>query len=42
MPGAFRRNRAMATVGLASAQLHQGDVDQSCATGALRRAALTA
>jgi len=32
IPERFRRNRALATVRLALAQLHQGEVDQSCAT----------
>ncbi|MEW1548238.1 XRE family transcriptional regulator [Streptomyces tsukubensis] len=31
-PGRFRRNRAMETMTLASAQLHQGDIEQACAT----------
>ncbi|MEU3597794.1 hypothetical protein ABZ714_03520 [Streptomyces sp. NPDC006798] len=32
IPNEFRRNRALATTRLALAQLHQGDVDQACAT----------
>ncbi|MFF6801168.1 XRE family transcriptional regulator [Streptomyces sp. NPDC012616] len=32
LPGAYRRNRANATVRLALAQLHQGDVEQACTT----------
>jgi hypothetical protein len=32
IPQQFRRNRSMATTRLALAQLHQGDVDQACAT----------
>jgi tetratricopeptide (TPR) repeat protein len=32
LPKKYRRNRAMATVYLALAQLHQGDVEQACAT----------
>ncbi|MEU3077319.1 twin-arginine translocation signal domain-containing protein [Streptomyces laurentii] len=32
IPPQFRRNRAMATARLALAQLHQGDLDQACAT----------
>ncbi|EFG07855.1 Hypothetical protein SCLAV_2783 [Streptomyces clavuligerus] len=32
IPSNFRRNRAMATMRLALAQLHQGDIDQACAT----------
>ncbi|MFJ1600214.1 hypothetical protein [Streptomyces sp. NPDC088261] len=34
IPGEFRRNRALATVRLALAQLHQRDVDQACTTAA--------
>ncbi|MBA9055286.1 XRE family transcriptional regulator [Streptomyces murinus] len=32
LPQEFRRNRALATLQLALTQLHQGDVDQACAT----------
>lgn len=32
LPHPFRRNRALATSRLALAQLHQGDLDQACAT----------
>ncbi|MEU0671988.1 hypothetical protein ABZ330_03725 [Streptomyces sp. NPDC006172] len=32
LPVAYRRNRAMTTVDLAIAQLHQGDAEQACAT----------
>jgi tetratricopeptide (TPR) repeat protein len=32
LPKAYRRNRANATVRLALAQLHQGDVEQACTT----------
>ncbi|WP_107439869.1 hypothetical protein [Streptomyces sp. NRRL F-5065] len=32
IPEQFRRNRALATMRLALAQLHQRDIDQSCAT----------
>ncbi|WP_307825844.1 hypothetical protein [Streptomyces sp. MBT33] len=32
LPAAYRRNRAMTTVDLAIAQLHQGDAEQACAT----------
>ncbi|MEV0850429.1 XRE family transcriptional regulator [Streptomyces sp. NPDC049954] len=32
IPEQFRRNRALATLQLATAQLHQRDVDQACAT----------
>ncbi|MEV5950383.1 hypothetical protein [Streptomyces sp. NPDC051993] len=32
LPREYRRNRAMTTVDLALAQLHQGDVEQACAT----------
>ncbi|MER6557855.1 hypothetical protein ABT300_08820 [Streptomyces sp. NPDC001027] len=32
LPEAYRRNRANATVRLALAQLHQGDVEQACTT----------
>nr|WP_202486202.1 helix-turn-helix transcriptional regulator [Streptomyces sp. SID4985] len=32
IPKQYRRNRALATLQLALAQLHQGDVDQACAT----------
>ncbi|MER6998710.1 hypothetical protein [Streptomyces sp. NPDC000410] len=32
LPGAYRRNRAMTTVDLALAQLHQGDAEQACST----------
>ncbi|MFB7111712.1 XRE family transcriptional regulator [Streptomyces sp. NPDC056291] len=32
IPAQFRRNRALATARLALAQLHQGDIDQACAT----------
>jgi hypothetical protein len=32
LPEQYRRNRAMATVRLALAQLHQGDADQACDT----------
>jgi transcriptional regulator with XRE-family HTH domain len=32
IPPAFRRNRAMVTIQLALAQLHQGDIDQATAT----------
>lgn len=34
LPTQYRRNRAMATTHLALAQLHQGEVDQGCATTA--------
>ncbi|AOR37334.1 hypothetical protein BFF78_26330 [Streptomyces fodineus] len=34
LPDAYRRNRAHTTVRLALAQLHQGDVEQACATSA--------
>ncbi|MFF8513530.1 XRE family transcriptional regulator [Streptomyces sp. NPDC015492] len=34
LPDSFRRNRALATVRLSLAQLHQGDVDQATATTA--------
>ncbi|WP_330346741.1 hypothetical protein [Streptomyces sp. NBC_00582] len=32
LPAPYRRNRAMTTVDLAIAQLHQGDAEQACAT----------
>ncbi|MEV5985998.1 hypothetical protein AB0L85_13360 [Streptomyces sp. NPDC052051] len=32
LPAAYQRNRAMTTVDLALAQLHQGDAEQACAT----------
>ncbi|WP_234329936.1 hypothetical protein [Streptomyces viridochromogenes] len=32
LPAAYRRNRAMTTVDLAIAQLHQGDAEQACTT----------
>jgi hypothetical protein len=32
LPASYRRNRAMTTVDLALAQLHQGDAEQACAT----------
>ncbi|WP_369384124.1 hypothetical protein [Streptomyces sp. cg36] len=32
LPAAYRRNRAMTTMDLATAQLHQGDVEQACTT----------
>ncbi|MCC3766883.1 helix-turn-helix transcriptional regulator [Streptomyces sp. UNOC14_S4] len=32
IPDQFHRNRALATVRLALAQLHQGDIDQACTT----------
>lgn len=32
LPATYRRNRAMTVVDLAVAQLHQGDVEQACAT----------
>jgi tetratricopeptide (TPR) repeat protein len=32
LPGSYRRNRALTTARLALAQLHQGDVEQACAT----------
>ncbi|MGW7362955.1 XRE family transcriptional regulator [Streptomyces sp. NPDC054841] len=34
LPKTYRRNRAMATARLALAQLHQGDLEQACATTA--------
>lgn len=34
LPEQYRRNRAMATAHLALAQLHQGEIDQGCATTA--------
>ncbi|MGW2303847.1 hypothetical protein [Streptomyces sp. NPDC001809] len=34
LPDSFRRNRALATVRLSLAQLHQGDIDQATATTA--------